>query len=232
MKRPATLAAAGLAGLAGLHVAWAAGSSWPLPDKAALSDAVIGRDTFPSAAACLIVAGALTAGSAFRRWLASIARAAAAHGRSRRGRCISCAGRAGAGRSNTSHLSHILVRAVPRIGPPRLRPSLPCARRASGASSTAASAAGLRPRRGLEGPFGTNYSQNLRRLHLRHWSLRAVMTGRTGSALRRPSLPIDAYGGSLLRRRTAAANGQSGSRVSWPATPMPATTTVATHLRL
>ena len=65
MKRPATLAAAGLAGLAGLHVAWAAGSSWPLPDKAALSDAVIGRDTFPSAAACLVVAGALTAGSAF-----------------------------------------------------------------------------------------------------------------------------------------------------------------------
>lgn len=149
MKRPATLAAAGLAGLAGLHVAWAAGSSWPLPDKAALSDAVIGRDTFPSAAACLIVAGALTAGSAFRRWLASIARAAAAHGRSRRGRCISCAGRAGAGRSNTSHLSHILVRAVPRIGPPRLRPSLPCARRASGASGTAASAAGLRPRGAL-----------------------------------------------------------------------------------
>ena len=68
MKRPATLAAAGLAGLAGLHVAWAAGSSWPLPDKAALSDAVIGHDTFPSAAACLVVAGALTARLSFRCW--------------------------------------------------------------------------------------------------------------------------------------------------------------------
>jgi hypothetical protein len=65
MERGAEFASAALAGLAGLHVAWAGGSSWPLPDTAALSDAVIGHDTLPSPAACLAVAGALAAGSAF-----------------------------------------------------------------------------------------------------------------------------------------------------------------------
>src|ERR1035438_10659876 len=43
----------------------AAGSSGPLPDKASLSDAVIGHDRFPSPAACLAVAGALAVGSGF-----------------------------------------------------------------------------------------------------------------------------------------------------------------------
>jgi hypothetical protein len=65
MVRQAEFASAGLAGLAGLHVVWAAGSSWPLPEKASLSDAVIGHDKSPSPAACLAVAGALAAGSAF-----------------------------------------------------------------------------------------------------------------------------------------------------------------------
>ncbi len=64
MGRRAYMASAGLAGLAGLHVAWAAGSSWPLPDEAALADAVIGHDRVPSPAASLLVAGALAAGSA------------------------------------------------------------------------------------------------------------------------------------------------------------------------
>lgn len=58
------VAAAGLGGLAGLHVVWAAGSSWPLPDRAALSDAVIGHDTFPSALACSAVAAGLGVGAA------------------------------------------------------------------------------------------------------------------------------------------------------------------------
>ena len=58
------VASMGLAGVAGLHVMWATGSSWPLRDKASLSDAVIGHDRFPSPAACLGVAGALAAGSA------------------------------------------------------------------------------------------------------------------------------------------------------------------------
>jgi hypothetical protein len=55
-----------LTGLAGLHVAWAAGSSWPLPDREALADAVAGRpgEPFPSPAACLAVAALLTAGAA------------------------------------------------------------------------------------------------------------------------------------------------------------------------
>jgi hypothetical protein len=54
-------AAAGLAALAGVHVAWAAGSSWPLADRVALADAVIGRagGEVPSPAACLLVAGLL-----------------------------------------------------------------------------------------------------------------------------------------------------------------------------
>jgi hypothetical protein len=65
MERCAELASAGLAGFAGLHIAWAAGSSWPLHDKTTLSDAVIGHDRFPSPAACLAVAGALSAGAAF-----------------------------------------------------------------------------------------------------------------------------------------------------------------------
>ena len=65
MERHSVVASAGLAGLAGLHVIWAAGASWPLPDNASLSDAVIGHDRFPSPAACLAVAGALAVGSAF-----------------------------------------------------------------------------------------------------------------------------------------------------------------------
>jgi hypothetical protein len=65
MERQAEIASAGLAGLAGLHVAWAAGSSWPSSDRATLSDAVIGHHKFPSPAAALAVAGALAAGSAF-----------------------------------------------------------------------------------------------------------------------------------------------------------------------
>ncbi len=65
MERSTEFASAGLAGLAGLQALWAAGSSWPLRDEATLSDAVIGHNQFPSAAACLAVAGALAAGSAF-----------------------------------------------------------------------------------------------------------------------------------------------------------------------
>ena len=51
-------------GLAGVHVIWAAGASWPLPDRASLSDAVIGHDHFPPPTACLAVAVVLAVGSA------------------------------------------------------------------------------------------------------------------------------------------------------------------------
>lgn len=59
-------ASAGLLGLAGLHVVWATGSSWPLKDQAGLADKVAGRSSgsAPSAAACLAVAGLLTTAAA------------------------------------------------------------------------------------------------------------------------------------------------------------------------
>ena len=57
------LASAGLAGLAGLHVAWGLGSSVPFDDRAALADAVIGRSEVPPPAACHAVAAALLAAS-------------------------------------------------------------------------------------------------------------------------------------------------------------------------
>ena len=65
MLHPEQVASAALAGLAGLHLLWATGSAWPLSDRAVLSDAVYGQDTFPSAAACVATAAALTTGSAF-----------------------------------------------------------------------------------------------------------------------------------------------------------------------
>jgi Protein of unknown function (DUF3995) len=57
--RSEQLAAAGLGGLAGLHLVWATGTPWPLADRAALADAVAGRRRFPSTAVCLGVAGLL-----------------------------------------------------------------------------------------------------------------------------------------------------------------------------
>ena len=56
--------AATLLGLAGLHVAWGTGSSFPLPDRDALADAVVGRRSVPSPAACFAVAAALTVAAA------------------------------------------------------------------------------------------------------------------------------------------------------------------------
>ncbi|WP_205354091.1 DUF3995 domain-containing protein [Embleya scabrispora] len=48
-----------LTALAGLHVAWGLGSSWPLPDRESLSDAVVGQSSVPGPVACFVVAGAL-----------------------------------------------------------------------------------------------------------------------------------------------------------------------------
>jgi hypothetical protein len=53
------LAAVALAGLGVLHAAWGLGASWPLRDRAALADAVIGRADVPPPAACWAVAAAL-----------------------------------------------------------------------------------------------------------------------------------------------------------------------------
>ena len=49
-----------LLAIAGVHVAWGRGSTWPYPDRDGLNDAVIGRDATPSAPACYAVAAALT----------------------------------------------------------------------------------------------------------------------------------------------------------------------------
>jgi hypothetical protein len=55
-----TVTAAGLGAIAALHLAWAAGSSFPFPDRAALADRVIGSNTVPGAGPCVAVAAALT----------------------------------------------------------------------------------------------------------------------------------------------------------------------------
>ena len=56
--------AGALGALAVLHLWWATGSAWPLADQATLADAVAGRTTVPSPAACVGVAAALSAASA------------------------------------------------------------------------------------------------------------------------------------------------------------------------
>ena len=53
-----------LLGLAGLHVAWGRGSSFPFAGHDDLSEAVIGRRNVPSPGACFAVAGALTIAAA------------------------------------------------------------------------------------------------------------------------------------------------------------------------
>jgi Protein of unknown function (DUF3995) len=47
-----------------MHAAWGAGSAWPLPDRDALADAVIGAAEVPPPAACFAVSGALAAAGA------------------------------------------------------------------------------------------------------------------------------------------------------------------------
>jgi hypothetical protein len=62
----AHLGALGLTAIAGLHVIWATGSSWPLPTRGALADEIAGRTDQdpPSSAACLAVAGLLITAAA------------------------------------------------------------------------------------------------------------------------------------------------------------------------
>lgn len=53
--------ALGLTAISTLHCVWATGSSWPLPDRQALSEQVAGKSNQPppSRAACMAVAGLL-----------------------------------------------------------------------------------------------------------------------------------------------------------------------------
>ncbi len=102
---PATrVASASLLAIAGLHVNWARGSSWPLPDQEALADEVVGRPDAdpPSATACLAVAGLLGAASAFvaghPRGSAGLSRLGAA------GVVVTLAGRGGLGMAGRTDL--------------------------------------------------------------------------------------------------------------------------------
>jgi hypothetical protein len=53
-----------LIAIAGLHVAWGVGSSFPFSNREQLADAVIGSEEVPPPAACFAVAAALIVGSA------------------------------------------------------------------------------------------------------------------------------------------------------------------------
>ena len=53
-----------LLGVAGLHVAWGLGSSFPFSARADVAEAVVGRRNVPPPGACYAVAGALTAAAA------------------------------------------------------------------------------------------------------------------------------------------------------------------------
>ncbi|MEU1039684.1 DUF3995 domain-containing protein [Streptomyces sp. NPDC005551] len=50
-----------LTALSGIHITWGLGSSWPLPDREAFSDAAVGRPNPPGPEACYAVACALGA---------------------------------------------------------------------------------------------------------------------------------------------------------------------------
>jgi Protein of unknown function (DUF3995) len=53
-----------LLAIAGLHVAWGLGASFPFPDRNQLADSVVGTDTVPSPTACLTVASLLVVAAA------------------------------------------------------------------------------------------------------------------------------------------------------------------------
>jgi hypothetical protein len=59
-----TVTVVSLASLAALHVAWAAGSSWPAADRAALADAIGGFSDVPGPIACGAVAALLALAAA------------------------------------------------------------------------------------------------------------------------------------------------------------------------
>jgi Protein of unknown function (DUF3995) len=58
------LTAAALSTLAGLHVAWGRGSSFPFATRGELADAVVGAYEVPGPGACYVVASALAAAAA------------------------------------------------------------------------------------------------------------------------------------------------------------------------
>lgn len=64
-RRAGDAVAVTLAGIGALHAAWGAGiTKWPGTDARSLAEKVVGGSTFPSSAACYVVAGLLATGSA------------------------------------------------------------------------------------------------------------------------------------------------------------------------
>jgi hypothetical protein len=61
---PARLTTGALLGIAGIHVAWGRGSTFPFATTTELTDAVVGNDVVPSRPACYAVAGLLTVAAA------------------------------------------------------------------------------------------------------------------------------------------------------------------------
>lgn len=57
------LGVGGLLAVAAVHANWAAGSSWPLPDRRRLAWTLVGSEEMPPAAACLAVTALLTMGA-------------------------------------------------------------------------------------------------------------------------------------------------------------------------
>lgn len=62
-----------LAVLAGLHMAWGAGASFPLGDRASLADTIAGTDDVPAPAECGVVAGLLGVAAALVADIAPVA---------------------------------------------------------------------------------------------------------------------------------------------------------------
>ena len=63
MRLVATITSAGLAVLAGLHVAWGSGSAFPASDREALADLVAGTEQVPGRSECYAVGGLLAVAS-------------------------------------------------------------------------------------------------------------------------------------------------------------------------
>jgi Protein of unknown function (DUF3995) len=62
-RAPLYTTAAALAAIAGVHIAWGRGSTFPFATGDALADAVVGSSAVPSSAACFGVAAALALAS-------------------------------------------------------------------------------------------------------------------------------------------------------------------------
>jgi len=86
VRAGAVAGSAALAALSALHLAWAAGATWPMSDTTELAEVVAGIDRMPGRGPCLAVGGGLAAAAAVvagvggARAIARLARLAVAAG--------------------------------------------------------------------------------------------------------------------------------------------------------